>query len=156
MALTVSIISYFHLFLVLYTGSSIIWREVLLWFDYNLRYETSIALEILSLLHKENLVIQDFFVFRPRRAPLQQFLPVLFRDSKMKKILFLASFLFLCNLSSTQEPVQGFDYKCVLCKFTAQLIIDYHNEGASPKSLFKVLSILCSYLGGQDKVINQN
>ena len=51
-----------------------------------------------------------------------------------------------------KENYVKFDYKCLLCKWTAKLIIAYHDEGAKPTQLFQILSKLCSFLAHQDKV----
>ena len=46
-----------------------------------------------------------------------------------------------------------FDYKCLVCQWAAKAIILYHKEDKKPKALFSVLSVLCSLLGHQDKVV---
>ena len=66
------------------------------------------------------------------------------------KISYAYILLLIATITSSQPA--AFDYKCYACKWTAQLIIDYHDHGAQPKILFKLLSTLCSFLGGQDRV----
>lgn len=53
-----------------------------------------------------------------------------------------------------QNEVVDMDFRCLGCKWAAQVIIDYHEEGARPERLFKILSVFCSFLGGLDKVRN--
>ena len=70
-------------------------------------------------------------------------------------LIFLTCLLPLSlALKSKEEHYVGkFDYKCLLCKWTAKLIIAYHDEGAKPTQLFKILSKLCAFLGHQDKEV---
>ena len=73
---------------------------------------------------------------------------------KTKTLLHIAFLTFL-PLSLANVPRENyikFDYKCLLCKWTAKLIIAYHDEGAKPTQLFQILSKLCSFLAHQDKV----
>ena len=67
-------------------------------------------------------------------------------------IAFLATFLPMSLANVPKENYVKFDYKCLLCKWTAKLIIAYHDEGAKPTQLFQILSKLCSFLAHQDKV----
>ena len=72
----------------------------------------------------------------------------------MKRSLIL-TLLFIAVVNSDSSQVQSFDYKCLLCKWTGQLILDYHSTGQKPNSFFNVLSVLCSYLGHQDRQVCQ-
>ena len=67
---------------------------------------------------------------------------------------FIILFTFGNLVTSYQhyEDQSLFDYKCFLCKYTGDLIIDYHDRGAKPSSLFNIITTLCTYLGGEDKV----
>ena len=67
---------------------------------------------------------------------------------------FIILFTFGNLVTSYQhyEDQSLFDYKCFLCKYTGDLIIDYHDRGAKPNSLFNIITTLCTYLGGEDKV----
>jgi hypothetical protein len=70
-------------------------------------------------------------------------------------ILAFVAFLAFVNSSKAAEVEvtnYKFDYKCLLCRWTSELIITYHRERAAPQDLFNVLSTLCSFLGDQDKV----
>ena len=72
----------------------------------------------------------------------------------MKVIILCFILFFYLNISKADEGYNNveFDYKCLLCKWTAQLIITYHAKGDSPHRLFSLLTTLCSYLGDIDKV----
>ena len=65
---------------------------------------------------------------------------------KVAVILSLILLLFDTKVESN-EALEAFDYKCLLCKWTSQLIITYHAEGAEPHRLFNLIVTLCSYLG---------
>lgn len=72
-------------------------------------------------------------------------------------LTFIVAFMVVTQaleVSETEEQsLEGFDYKCLLCKWSAQMIIAYHSQrNANPEALFHVLSTLCSYLGNEDKV----
>ena len=73
---------------------------------------------------------------------------------KFTCISFIILFTFGNLVTSYQhyEDQSLFDYKCFLCKYTGDLIIDYHDRGAKPNSLFNIITTLCTYLGGEDKV----
>ena len=67
---------------------------------------------------------------------------------------FIILFTFGNLVTSYQhyEDQSLFDYKCFLCKYTGDLIIDYHDRGAKPNTLFNIITTLCTYLGREDKV----
>ena len=65
----------------------------------------------------------------------------------MKVAVILSLILLLFNTKVDSNEALEFDYKCLLCKWTSQLIITYHAEGAEPHRLFNLLVTLCSYLG---------
>lgn len=75
-----------------------------------------------------------------------------------KLLAFIVALVVVSKASELSEAEEesslvGFDYKCLLCKWSAQMIITYHaHKNANPEALFHYLSILCSYLGNEDKV----
>ena len=88
---------------------------------------------------------------------LDQFATVTMK-TKTSLYILICVITYNASASSVIEPSNlqnrfKFDPKCLLCKWTAKLIIAYHDEGQRPMSLFHVLSTLCSFLGHQDKVI---
>ena len=72
------------------------------------------------------------------------------------KLIIVTSLIILISTSNSFAEVSdnslNFDYQCLMCKWSAQLIITYHNEGASPNRLFNLLSVFCKYLGKLDSV----
>ena len=67
-------------------------------------------------------------------------------------VLLLTSNNSLGNQIENGGNIVNFDYKCVLCKWTAQLIITYHGEGFKPERLFHLISKLCTFFGDIDSV----
>ena len=71
----------------------------------------------------------------------------------MKLILLSVSILVFFSIpTKTYEEQALFDYKCFLCKYSGDLIIDYHDKGARPTSLFNIITTLCTYLKIEDRV----
>ena len=67
-------------------------------------------------------------------------------------VILLTSNNSLANEIENRGNIVDFDYKCVLCKWTAQLIITYHGEGFKPERLFGLISKLCTFFGHIDSV----
>ena len=82
------------------------------------------------------------------------------RTVKMKLgfILCIVLLLHTSNTNSLANEIENrgfivdFDYKCMLCKWTAQLLIKYHGEGFKPERLFFLISKLCTFFGHMDSV----
>lgn len=67
-------------------------------------------------------------------------------------LLSLTAYSLVNGQSEQNATIVDMDIRCLGCKWAAEVIIDYHQEGARPDRLFKVLSVFCSFLGGLDKV----
>merc|ERR1719495_2052245 len=72
----------------------------------------------------------------------------------MKLAVFSFNILFFLSNSVESYKEQAiFDYKCFLCKYSGDLIIDYHDKGARPTSLFNIITTICTYLKIEDRAI---
>ena len=77
---------------------------------------------------------------------------------KLGFILCIVLLLHTSNTNSLANEIENrgfivdFDYKCMLCKWTAQLLIKYHGEGFKPERLFFLISKLCTFFGHMDSV----
>ena len=77
---------------------------------------------------------------------------------KLGFILCIVLLLHTSNTNSLANEIEhrgfivDFDYKCMLCKWTAQLLIKYHGEGFKPERLFFLISKLCTFFGHMDSV----